>query len=139
MWRLSIFRPSRQTGDRGLLPPLRHRLRVNIITLGQSPQAIMNMMYRSTERPLSLWRCRVNLAHGASFHWLEKTAPSKFGIKHPGGRLTYLGFSRFPVEKELQGFGLVDTGKGQIPADSDVQIGQGVEDEADAQLTRTVL
>jgi hypothetical protein len=55
------------------------------VALGESSQARLTMLYRSTDR-----RCRAgapmeNLAHSASFHSGEKSAPLKPGIKQLGG------------------------------------------------------
>ena len=50
--------------------------------LRQNPQALLTMLYRSTDR---LCRCGApmkNLTHSASFESLDKNAPSKPGIKH---------------------------------------------------------
>src|SRR5262245_43521967 len=51
---------------------------------GQRSQALLTMLYRSTDR---LCRCGAaveNLAHSASFQSLENNAPSNPGIKHLG-------------------------------------------------------
>src|SRR3990167_5055875 len=72
----------RQIGDGAALLPLRDRLLVDPVAPGKAPQALLTMLYRSTDR---LCRCGAavkNLAHSASFHSREKTAPSNPGIKH---------------------------------------------------------
>ena len=84
----SISAPWDRLADRRpRLPlPLGHGLLVDPVALGQRPQALFTMLYRSTNR---LWRCGApvqTLAHSASFHSREKTAPSKSGIKHLLGR-----------------------------------------------------
>ncbi len=59
--------------------PLGDRLLVNRRAPCQRPQALLTMLYRSTD---CLRRCGApmeNLAHSASFHSREKTAPSKPG------------------------------------------------------------
>jgi hypothetical protein len=52
------------------------------MTIGQGPQALLTMLYRST-----VCRCRAgapvkNLSHSASFWRSEKYAPSNLGTKH---------------------------------------------------------
>ncbi|WP_210164315.1 hypothetical protein, partial [Mesorhizobium sp. LNJC398B00] len=49
----------------------------------QRPQALLTMLYRSTDR-LCRRGAPMNLAHSASFDSDEKYAPSKPGIKHLG-------------------------------------------------------
>jgi hypothetical protein len=52
------------------------------VALGQSSQALLTILYRSTDR---LCRCGApvkNLAHSASLHAGENNAPSKPGTKH---------------------------------------------------------
>ena len=54
------------------------------MALGQRSQALLTMLYRSTDR---LCRCGApmkNLAHSASFESLDKDAPSKARTKHLG-------------------------------------------------------
>src|SRR6516164_1392915 len=77
-----LLRACRQIGDRGPRFPLGDGLRIDAVALGQRPQALLTMLYRSTDR---LCRCGApvkNLAHSASFESLDKDAPSKPGIKH---------------------------------------------------------
>src|SRR3954453_23984242 len=45
-------------------------------------QALLTMLYRSTDRLRRRGASMKNLAHSASFHSTEKIAPSKAGIKH---------------------------------------------------------
>ena len=52
------------------------------LMLGQSPQALLTMLYRSTDRLSRRGPAVENLAHNASLHTEENTAPSKPGIKH---------------------------------------------------------
>jgi hypothetical protein len=47
---LRFSRSSRQIGDRPALVPLGHGLLVDPVLLGQSPQALLTMLYRSTDR-----------------------------------------------------------------------------------------
>ena len=52
------------------------------VVLVDAPQALLTMLYRSTDR---LRRCGApmkNLAHSASFHSRDKPAPSNPGTKH---------------------------------------------------------
>src|SRR4029077_9608157 len=78
---LRFSRASRQSGDRTALAPLGHGLLVDPVMLGQSPQALLTMLYRSTDRLSRRGAAVENLAHNASLHVEENTAPSKPGIK----------------------------------------------------------
>src|SRR4029077_8793184 len=79
---LRFSRSSRQIGDRPALAPLGHGLLVDPVVLGQSPQALLTMLYRSTNRLSRRGAAVKNLAHSASLHAEENNAPSKPGIKH---------------------------------------------------------
>src|SRR3954471_1823045 len=70
--------------DRGALLPLRDRLRVDAVALGQHPQALLTMLDRSTHCRRRAGAPMKNLAHSASFHSNEKSAPSKPGTKQVG-------------------------------------------------------
>ncbi len=60
-------RPGRHIGNRGALLPLVHRLLVDAVALGQRSQALLTLLYRSTDR-----LCRSGaLAHRACFHSRE--------------------------------------------------------------------
>ena len=72
--------PSADRG-RGPLPPLRDRLRVDAVALRQSPQALLTMLYRSTDRLRRRGAPVKNLPHSASLQRM-KNAPSNPGIKH---------------------------------------------------------
>jgi hypothetical protein len=48
--RTSKFRTGSQIGNGAALPPLRYRLRVDSMTTSQRPQALLTMLYRSTNR-----------------------------------------------------------------------------------------
>jgi hypothetical protein len=64
-----------QIGDRPASPPFGDSLLVDAVPPGQDPQALLTMLYRSTD---CLRRCGAamkNLADSASFHAGEKTAP----------------------------------------------------------------
>jgi transposase len=79
---LRLFRAGRQIGHRAALLPLGDSLLIDTVALGQAPQALLTMLYRSTDR---LCRCGAaveNLAHSASLQPEENNAPSKPGIKH---------------------------------------------------------
>src|SRR3546814_468034 len=61
----------RQISERAAFLPLRHRLLIGPVAPGQSPQALLTMLYRATDR---LCRCGTavkNLAHSASLHSLK--------------------------------------------------------------------
>ena len=65
-------------------PELENGLRIDPIALGQRPQALLTILYCSTD---CLCRCGAavkNLSHSASFHSRENKAPSNRGIKHLG-------------------------------------------------------
>src|SRR4051812_8666120 len=66
--------------DRGALLPLGHRLRIDPVALGQAPQALLTMLDRATHRRRAGAPMK-NLAHSASLHSAEKSAPSKPGTK----------------------------------------------------------
>src|SRR6266567_7526867 len=58
----------RQIGDGAALLPFGHGLLIDAVTPGKRPQALLTMLYRSTDR---LCRCGAavkNLAHSASLH-----------------------------------------------------------------------
>jgi len=64
-----------EIGDGTAPLPLGDGLLIDAVAPGQGPQARLTMLYRSTDR---LCRCGApvkNLAHSASFHSREKTAP----------------------------------------------------------------
>ena len=67
--------------NRGALFPLGDGLRVDAVAPGQPPQALWTLLDRSTDRRSRRGAPVVNLAHSASFHSREKTAPSKPGAK----------------------------------------------------------
>src|SRR5215212_3118348 len=67
--------------DRGALLPLGRGLRIDAVAPGQHPQALLTMLDRATHRRRA-GASMQNLAHSASFHSNEKSAPSKPGTKH---------------------------------------------------------
>ena len=96
--RSGLLRSRRQIGDGSPRFPLGDRLRIDPVALRQRPQALLTMLYRSTDR---LCRCGApmkNLAHSAFKTWpiahpsnpLDKNAPSKSGTKQLGFSLAGL-------------------------------------------------
>ena len=76
-----MLRTGWQIGHRAPLPPLGHRLGIDPMPTRQGPQALLTMLYRSTDR---LRRCGApvqNLSRSASFHLMDKNAPSNAGTK----------------------------------------------------------
>ena len=72
----------RKIGDRGPLAPFGDGLRVDAVASGEGPQALLTTLDRATDR---LCRCGAaveNLARSSSFHFRDKNAPSKPGIRH---------------------------------------------------------
>src|ERR1700676_5185700 len=76
-----LTRAGWQIGDRAALLPLGDGLRVDAVAPGQRPQARLTMLYRSTDRLCRRGAAVENLAHSASLHAGENSAPSKPGIK----------------------------------------------------------
>src|SRR5215217_4338186 len=68
--------------DRGALLPLGRGLRVDPVALGQHPQALLTMLDRATHCRRRAGAPMENLAHSASLHSAEKSAPSNPGTKH---------------------------------------------------------
>jgi len=71
-------------GNAASAPPLGDRLRVDPVPFGQRPQALLTILYCSTD-----CRCRAgapvkNLAHSASFHSRMDNAPSNPETKQLG-------------------------------------------------------
>src|ERR1700682_3287577 len=65
---LRFSRSRRQIGDRLALAPLVHGLLVDPVVLGQSPQALLTMLYRSTDRLSRRGEAVENLAHSGQLH-----------------------------------------------------------------------
>jgi len=80
--RFRLPRAGRQISDRGPLLPRRDGLLIDPVTLRQRSQALLTMLYRSTDRLCRRGAPVKNLTHSASFRSRQKTAPSKLGIKH---------------------------------------------------------
>src|SRR5829696_3557450 len=85
--RARLLRAGALVLDRGALLPFGHRLRVDAVTLGQHPQARLTMLDRSTDRLCRAGAPMENLAHSASFHSRERSAPPNHGTKHLGGMI----------------------------------------------------
>jgi hypothetical protein len=116
------FGPVGRSATEALLP-LRDGLLVDPVVLRQNPQALLTMLYRSTDRLCRSGAAVKNLAHSASLHANEKTAPSKPGIKHLGasfarkvmklasimsaGPPISAGVTRKPSEPTVNGYRLV--------------------------------
>src|SRR5919107_5713206 len=79
--RSGLARAGWQIGIGCALPPLRDRFLVDAIALGERSQTLLTMLYRSTNRRRRCGAPMVNLAHSASRHSCEKSAPSNPGIK----------------------------------------------------------
>src|SRR5665213_1238026 len=78
----------REIGRRDPLLPLGDRLRVDPVASGQNSQALLTMLYRSTDCLSRAGASVEYLAHSASFHPAEKIAPSNSGTKHLGPGMT---------------------------------------------------
>src|SRR3954449_9141136 len=70
--------------NRATALPLANSLLVDAVALCERSQALLTMLYRSTDRLRRRGASMKNLAHSASFHSTEKIAPSKAGIKQVG-------------------------------------------------------
>src|SRR5271165_2450279 len=81
--RMRVFRPGALIANRGPLLPLGDRLLIDAISLSEGSQALLTTLYRSTHRLCRAGAPVQNLAHSASFHSMEKIAPSNPGIKTP--------------------------------------------------------
>src|SRR4029077_2135187 len=82
--RFGFLRSRRHVRDRGPPLPLGDRLLIDPVALRQSPQALLTMLYRSTDRLCRRGASMKNLAHSASLESLDKNAPSNIGTKHLG-------------------------------------------------------
>src|SRR5580765_6120916 len=75
-----LFRAGRKIGHRTALLPFCNGLGIDPIALGQRPQALLTILYCSTD---CLRRCGAAVKNlSASFHSRENNAPSNPGIKH---------------------------------------------------------
>src|SRR5215218_2658156 len=80
--RLGLLGSGGPVGNRATLLPLRDGFWIDAVAPGQHPQALLTMLDRSTDRRRRAGAPMQNLAHSASFHSNEKSAPSKPGTKH---------------------------------------------------------
>src|ERR1700679_3816680 len=86
---------SRKIGDGRPFLPLGDCLGIDPMSPGKRPQALLTMMYRSTD---CLCRCGApvkNLAHSASFESIDKIAPSRPGTKQLERRIVRLNREGF--------------------------------------------
>ena len=77
--------------DRGPLFHLATVFLIYAIALNKGPQALLTMLYRSTDCLCRRGAAMKNLAHSASFDSDDMGAPSKPGIKHLAGFMSPLG------------------------------------------------
>src|SRR6476620_11733512 len=77
-----LFRAGRKIGHRTALLPFCNGLRIDPIAPGQRPQALLTILYCSTDCLCRGGAAVKNLSHSASFHSRENNAPSNPGIKH---------------------------------------------------------
>src|SRR5580704_2221974 len=80
--RSGLLGSCRQVGNGRPRFPLSDRLRVDAIALRKRPQALLTMLYRSTDRLCRRGAPVKNLSHNASFESFGKDAPAKPGTKH---------------------------------------------------------
>ena len=96
---MRLLRPCGEIGHRRPFLPFGDRLLIDTVTLGERPQALLTIVYRSTHRLCRAGAPVKNLSHSASCHSDEKTAPENDGTKHTP-RLHRLfqrhGISRLP-------------------------------------------
>src|SRR6476620_11716492 len=80
--RLGFPGTCREIGDSLALLPLRDSLLVDPMALGERSQALLTILYCSTDRLRRGGAAVQNLSHSASFESCDKNAPSKPGTKH---------------------------------------------------------
>ena len=122
--RLRLFRPGRLAVNGAALPPLGDGLLVDAVTGGQGSQAFLTTLYRSTD-----CRCRCgaaveNLAHSASFHPRENTAPSNPGIKQLASLRAITGLVGLTAAQTFEATGLYAASGGIGPRLYDALIGR---------------
>src|SRR5690242_3633966 len=88
--RLGLLGSGGPVGNRATLLPLGDGLWIDAVAPGQHPQALLTMLDCSTHRRRRAGAPMQNLAHSASFHSDEKSAPSKPGTKQLSGCETSL-------------------------------------------------
>src|SRR5208283_2439496 len=77
-----LLRPCALIANGRALSPFGDGLLIDAVSLGEGPQALLTMLYRSTHRLCRAGAPVENLAHSASLQPEEKIAPSNSGIKH---------------------------------------------------------
>src|SRR5215212_5944304 len=80
--RLGLLGSGGPVGNRATLLPLSDGLRVDAVAPGQHPQALLTLLDRSTDRRRRAGAPMQTLAHSASLHSAEKSAPSNPRTKH---------------------------------------------------------
>src|SRR3954471_6365947 len=109
--RLGLLGSGGPVGNRATLLPLGDGFWIDAVAPGQHPQARLTMLDRATHRRRRAGAPMQNLAHSASFHSREKSAPSKPGTKQVGwgqksaGRrsMVKLGQSSAPPRRDALG------------------------------------
>jgi hypothetical protein len=79
-----LRRPVGKSAGAGALFPLRGRLRIDPIALGQRRQTVQTSLDRAPDNPRRRGASMQYLAHSTSFYSDDEVAPSKPGIKHIG-------------------------------------------------------
>src|SRR5215212_4914741 len=82
--RLGLLGSGGPVGNRATLRPLGDGFWIDAVAPGQHPQALLTMLDRATHCRRRAGAPMENLAHSASFHSNEKSAPSKPGTKQLG-------------------------------------------------------
>ena len=92
--RSGVLGAGRKIGDGRPLLPLADRLGIDPAPLGKRPQALLTMLYRSTDCLRRRGAPMKNLAQSASFESLDKIAQSMPGTKH-------VGITKSPAQHEI--------------------------------------
>src|SRR3954469_9203419 len=80
--RLGLLGSGGPVGNRATLLPLGDGLWIDAVTSGENSQALLTMLDPATHLRRRAGAPMQNLAHSASFHCGEKSAPSNSGTKH---------------------------------------------------------
>src|SRR6516225_6289198 len=80
--RLGSLGACREVNDGLALLPLRDSLLVDPVALSEGSQALLTILYCSTDCLRRGGAAVQNLSHSASFESCDKDAPSKLGTKH---------------------------------------------------------
>ena len=91
------FGPVGRSATEVALPPLGHGLLIDPVAASQSPQALLTMLYRSTDRLCRRGAAVKNLAHSASLH-AGKQCTIKVWDQTPRSVPRPSGYCRCPVE-----------------------------------------